>query len=358
MNYIHQIEPYLTVAEQRAVGEYLRSGGWLTEHKATHDFEAQTKLILGAQYAVAVPNGTIGLYLALSAALPRTGCRIGVPAYTMVATINAVVWAGMTPVLLDIDPATGCLDPAALEKAEHLDGVLYVAINGRSGDMDQIVDICATKQIVLIEDACQAFMSAHMYQMCGTFGVVGVYSMSPHKVITTGQGGLVVTNDDQIYKKIKIMKDFGREKPGVDKHPYFGLNFKFTDLQAIIGIQQLNIINYRIRRKLQIFYRYAENLPKNMELLPLRPGNVPWFVDLLCADQATRDRLQQYLEEKKIGTRAFYPSLNQQPSLFEFSKKSYPNAEKFSARGLWLPSSIGLTDEQLDYIFTALNTFQ
>jgi perosamine synthetase len=363
VNFIPQIEPYFTQIEERAVSAYMQSGGWLTEHKATAEFEELVQSILGVKYAVAVPNGTIGLYLALRAALPAAfapprGCNILVPAYTMIATVNAIKWAGMNPILVDIDPDTGCLYLDAIPESIPVQAMMYVSLNGRGWDIAAVQGYCASRGIILIEDACQAFMSSQDYKMYGTFGDIGVYSMSPHKVITTGQGGIIVTNHEAHYRKLKALKDFGRAHPGVDIHPHFGLNFKFTDLQAIIGIQQLSNIKYRISRKLDIFNAYKEALPKSMKLLPLLPGNVPWFVDVLCEDGATRDRLEIYLKENNIGSRKFYPALNTQRCMAEYSTIQFPNAEDFSSRGLWLPSSIGLTNDQLVYIFDTLNKFQ
>jgi perosamine synthetase len=363
LNFIHQIEPYLTEAEENAVQEYLRSKGWLTEHKATRDLESLVQNTVGVNHVIAVSNGTVGLYLSLLAALPPDSVVV-VPAYTMVATINAVLWARMRPLIVDIDPATGCLDLNLVPTDQKVAGILYVAINGRTGNMHHIVHWCMSHDIVLIEDACQAFMSAYKYHMCGTFGKLGVYSLSPHKIVTTGQGGLIVTNEYDKYHAIKRMKDFGRDIPGTDRHPHYGLNFKFTDLQAVIGIQQLNIIAYRIRRKLAIFNKYKEGLPKSMRMLPLQPGNVPWFMDVLCENKDQRDALEIYLKEKNIGTRKFYLTLAAQPYVAKMIESknihitSVTEAEKLSDCGIWLPSSIGLTDDQLDYILTAIYHFK
>ena len=359
MTVIPQIEPYFTSAEKQAVTEYLDSGGWLTEHRATRELEQLVQVMLSVDRAIAVPNGTIGLYLALCMALPQNRqCRVAVPAYTMIATVNAVLWAGHAPVLIDIDSSTGCMSLEDLQSKNDIDAVLYVAINGRTGNMFDLVDHCKNKNIVLLEDACQAFVSTYQYKACGTFGKVGVFSMSPHKIITTGQGGIIVTNDYMTYLEIKRLKDFGRVKSGVDLHSHFGLNFKFTDLQAIIGIQQLNIISYRITRKLKIFNDYVAALPKGMQILPLAEGNIPWFIDVLCENTEMRDSLVQYLTAQNIGTRNFYPVLTEQESLKGLATSDFPNATKFSATGVWLPSSIGLTDMQLDYIFLALNSFK
>jgi perosamine synthetase len=235
--------------------------------------------------------------------------------------------------------------------------MLYVNLNGRSGDMHEVQSYCRERGIILIEDACQAFMSSWQYQMYGTFGDIGVYSMSPHKIVTTGQGGLVVTNHEAHHHKLKALKDFGRNHPGVDIHPFFGVNFKFTDLQAVIGIQQLNNLKFRISRKLEIFKAYQAALPKGMSLLPLQSGNVPWFIDVLCENQEMRDCLAEHLDENSIGSRKFYPALSTQKSLAEYNGIPFPVAENFSSRGLWLPSSIGLTDDQLSHVLDVLNKF-
>lgn len=356
MEFINQVEPWVTDADRAALATYMSSGGWLTEHKHTREFELQIAEYVGAKYASCAPNGTLGLYLALKSLDMGPGSFVGVPAYTMAATVNAILMTGATPVFIDIDPATGCMDLSKIRCAP-VNALIYVEINGRSGDLQKLVEYCNNRGTFLIEDACQAFGSKHQGKCMGTWGDIGVYSLSPHKIITTGQGGVLVTSQESVYKKICGLRDFGREAVGVDWHLTFGINCKFTDIQAAIGQSQLASMPERVTKKLAIFNAYKEAIPKQLEVLPLQEGNVPWFIDVLCKDKEERDALKLYLKGKWIGSREFYPPLIEQPYLSRIYTEDMPHARKFAHRGLWLPSSLTLTADQLDYITNRLRNF-
>jgi perosamine synthetase len=357
--FINQVEPFITDADRTAVTEYMSSGGWLTEHRHTREFEEQLAAFVGAKYASVVPNGTVGLYLALRSLGIGPGQWVGVPAYTMAATINAVLWAGAEPIIADVNPANGCMDIDRLVGVP-VNAILYVQINGRSDSMDKLLQRRKDRGTLLIEDSCQALGSMHQGKCMGTFGDVGVYSFSPHKIITTGQGGAIVTNNEEVYNNIKRLRDFGRDKAGVDWHVDLGFNFKYTDLQAVIGKSQLSAISSRIEKKKAIFNKFYSEIPRHFSIPPLQEGNVPWFVDLLCVDQQTRDALALFLKGSGIGTRPFYPPLLDQPYLIKAGFDDSccaPEAKRFAYRGLWLPSSLSLTDQQIDYILDKLHKF-
>lgn len=354
MKFINQVEPLITDADRGAVNDYLSSGGWLTEHKHTREFEERLATFLGVKYASLVPNGTIGLYVALRSLGIGPGHYVAIPAYTMVATINAVIWAGAIPILVDINPLNGCMELDKL-RVIPVNAIIYVQINGRSDDMLELQKCIRSR--LLIEDACQAFGSMDQGQYMGTFGDIGVYSLSPHKIITTGQGGVIVTNKEEVHAEVLKIRDFGREKGGVDWHPNLGFNFKYTDLQAVIGKSQLADIESRTMKKKYIFSRIAAALPKHFSMLPLRAGNVPWFVDILCSDQKTRDALALYLKGHGIGTRPFYPPLIDQPYLAKHGFDNTIEAKRFASRGLWLPSSLTITDAEIDHILETLHKF-
>ncbi|HEC65544.1 MAG TPA: aminotransferase, partial [bacterium] len=224
---IPQSEPLITAKDRKAVNDYLKGGGWLTEHTKTKEFEDGITKFIGSKYCSVVPNGTLGLTLALMA-LGIKG-EVIVPAFTMIASVNAVKLAGAKPVMADIDLDTWCLDLDNLPITDKTQAIMVVHLNGRSPDMDKLVKICKEKHLYLIEDSCQAFGAVELK------GDIAVYSLSPHKIITTGQGGLVVTNSQKISEKVRRLKDFGRLDGGEDVFPELGFNFKFTDLQAVIG---------------------------------------------------------------------------------------------------------------------------
>ena len=358
MSFIPQVEPYYTEAESNALVEYFKSGGWLTEHNKTKEFEQAICNLLGVKHAVAVPNGTIGLYLALCAVGVNRYDKVLVPAYTMVATPNSVQMLGAEPVFSDVDDQL-CVDPNTLPSKTDASyaAVMHVSINGRAGNIRGVIEYCRKRGLSLIEDACQAFGSKYQDQYLGTFGDVGVFSLSPHKIITTGQGGLIVTNNERIANTLRKLKDFGRVSPGVDVHDMVGFNFKFTDVQAVIGLEQLKTIQDRCAKKLDIYSRYKECLPTNIHLFPLGPQTVPWFMDILVGSELIRDQLHVYLKQKGIETRRFYPPLNHQFIYSKFNKGSFPMAEELAPRGLWLPSSLRLLGEQVEQVCDAIRNF-
>ena len=282
------------------------------------------------------------------------GDIVAVPNYTMIATINAVKWAGAEPLICDIDPETMCLDLNNLKKSVNLlKALIYVSINGRSGNMDDIVNFCKKHNCLLVEDSAQAMGSCFNNKLLGTYGDLGVYSLTPHKIITTGQGGIIVTNNSKYYSKVKSLKDFSRTKPGVDIHNSIGYNFKFTDLQSVIGIEQIKTIDYRVQKKRKLYSNYFDKL-NNINQIQLISTDIqqvtPWAIDIVLESKKIRDNLAKYLFSKGVRSRVFYPTLNSQKPYSYFKKGSFPVSESISERGLWLPSSIGLSDKEVDFV--------
>lgn len=328
---IPHITPRYGRNEMRAIQKYLRSGGFLTEYKYTEKFEQKLAHFLKVPYVSLVPNGTLALILAL-ACLPKKS-KVAVPNLTMIATYNAVVSTGNIPVLVDVD-IYGCLD---LEKIkESVDAIIYVSLNGRSADMEMVQEYCKDRNIVLIEDACQALGSKSNDQYLGTFGRFGCFSLGFHKIITTGQGGFIVSHTKKDYEAIERLKDFGRLKGGNDVHDYFGLNFKFTDLQAVFGLEQLKTIEWRIQKKRQLYKWYHD--------FSVAPGYTPWFIEYLGDAKKTKIKLAKL----GIESRQMYPPLNTQKSIN--IKGDFPYSHTISKQVLWLPSSLDLTRWEVNRI--------
>jgi len=360
MKFIHQVEPYIPENVITAVDEYLRSGGWLTEFRKTRELEEMIAGFVGARHGVVVTSGTVALYLALLGMGIGKGDKVIVPNYTMIASINAIVWAGAEPVIADVEPGTFCLDLDSVKLDNSCKALMYVSINGRHGDMVRVVDFCRENGLALLEDAAQSLGAKSDDKYLGTFGHAGVYSFTPHKIITTGQGGIIVTDNDDIHAKVKKLKDFHRTGPATDIHDGIGFNFKFTDLQAVVGVEQMKGIDFRIQKKKEIFKRYQERLEAlpEVKFLPTDLTETPpWFVDVFLPDRETRDSLMPYLKEEGIGSRKFYPPLNHQGPYSHFKRGSFPVSEDLAHKGVWLPSSIGLTDEEIDFICSKIKTF-
>lgn len=359
MKFIHQIEPWLSQKESRLMGGYLRSGNWLTEFRQTEQFERLVAEQLGARYVVATTSGTVALTLSLMALGVGRGDEVIVPDYTMIATPNAVLLAGAKPVFADIDESTMCLDLEKLPLTKRTKAIIYVSINGRSGDVVKLKKICQSKRIHLVEDACQSFTSRHGNKFIGTYGEVGCFSLSPHKIITTGQGGLVVTDRRDLYENVRRLKDFGRLTAGIDHHETVGFNFKFTDVQAVIGIAQMDNISERIKKKKALYGLYHKNLSNIRGVKFIKTDldqTTPWCADILVPANVRAD-LIQYLKANQIGSRPFYPSINSQPAYRGFTKTSFPVSVTMSQRGLWLPSAVFLKKSEVDYVSGKIKEF-
>ena len=349
------MEPWIGEEEKHAIMEYLDSGGWLTEFKKTREFERMIANYVGSKHASVVNNGTVSLVIALMALGIRSGDEVIVPDYTMIASANAVILAGAKPALVDIDRANFCLDLDLVEEAitPRTKAIMLVTINGRYPEMEKFVEFANDHDLFLIEDAAQSLGSRYNEKHLGTFGVVGSFSFSAPKVITTGQGGALVTDNEEIYQKILKIKDFGRVYGGVDYHETMGYNFKFTDLQAVIGIEQMRKLDWRIKRKKEMYKLYKDLLEdvEEIEFIDTNlKGTSPWFIDILIEKgEKERDKLASFLDERGIGTRPFYPAIHTQPP-YSWVKGDFKIAEYISKRGLWLPSSSFLSDDDIKRI--------
>jgi len=356
-----QYEPLFEQEESDAVCSYMRLGAWLTEYVYTAQLEQMFCSFLGVKHCVMMPNGTLALYAALRGMDICLGDCVIVPALTMIATPNAVEMTFAHPTFVDIEPTTLCADiekiRQSLRSPPRKRAVLYVSLNGRCGDMDALVSLCKEAGVFLIEDACQALGSQWHGKALGTFGDIGCFSLSCQKICSTGVGGFCVTNNDKIAEKLRLFKDFGRRKGGSDDYEVFGINLKFTDLQAVVGIEQVKKLPERIEQKRRMYALYARLLRdiEGIEVLPSHEGMTPWFMDVLAE---RREDLQQYLWECGIDTRKMYPALHKTKVYAPlYGHYSFPIAEDVARRGVWLPSSLTLGYDEIHHIYDEIRKF-
>jgi len=352
------MEPSIDDNEINAVTEYMKGGGWLTEFRKTREFESIIAEYTGTEYCSVVSNGTVSLSIALLACGIKAGDEVICPDYTMVATPNSVELIGAQVVFVDINRDNLCMDFERMKEAitAKTKAVMLVTINGRYPDnIEEFIRYCKKRNIWVIEDAAQSMGSFVNGKHLGSFGDIGSFSFSAPKVITTGQGGALITNNLDLFEKIKKIRDFGREKPGADHYLVKGWNFKFTDLQAVIGIEQMKKLDDRIERKREMWNQYYELL-KDIDQVEFVKTNIdntsPWFFDVLVED---RSELIKFLKDSNIGSREFYPPLHSEPA-YNY-KGSYPVTEEISKKGLWLPSSVKVTNDQIKYICSKISEF-
>ena len=358
--FIMQMRPWLGEEEKKAINSYMETDGFLTEFKKTEEFANEIAKFTSSKHCIVVNNGTISLSLGALALGIGPGDEVIVPNYTMIATPNSIKFIGGEPVFVDVEPSTLCLELNELEKRlnSKTKAVILVTANGRfpEKDIGDYLEFCDKNNLFLIEDAAQSLGSFYPDKThIGLKGAIGSLSFSMPKIITTGQGGALITNDDELAFKLRRLKDFGRAQGGQDYHHSIGFNSKFTELQAVIGLEQLKKINLRIQRKKEIWLRYKDNL-KELKQIKLFEHNLdytaPWFIDCLCEN---RDSLLQFLKDKSIGSRVMYPPLNEQPcykkdGVFQVSKE-------VGNKGLWLPSFTQLSNDQIDFITNQIKDF-
>ena len=358
--FIMQMRPLFGAEEKAALAAYMEEDGFLTEFKRTEAFEAAIAEFTGAAHCIVTNNGTISLTLAALAVGVAAGDEVIVPNYTMIASPNSVQMFGAKPVFVDVEAETLCMDIAAAAAAitPRTKAIMLVCANGRAprAGIAAFQALCVQHNLVLIEDSAQALGSyyadgTHM----GLKGAVGSFSFSMPKIISTGQGGALITNDDAVAARLRRLKDFGRSGGGNDLHDTIGYNFKFTEMQAVIGQEQMKKLPDRIRRKRTIYRRYQAGLEgvNGIRLFDQDITNtVPWFYDTLAEDRCA---LQAHLKEAGIGTRVMYPPINQQVAYQAAGQ--HPVSELVGEKGLWLPSAVQLTDADVDRITTAIRGF-
>ena len=340
------MEPWIGKEEKEAIDEILESG-WITEGQITKKFEELIARFVGSKYAHVLSNGTVTLFVALKALGIGKNDEVIVPDFTMVASPNAVIMAGATPILVDIDKDNLCLDLKIIEKkiSKRTKAIIPVPFNGRSPNMENLLALAKKYKLFVIEDAAQALGCFYKGKHLGTFGEVGSFSFSTPKVITTAQGGALVTDSKILSEKITRIKDFGRLNRNSQDHDEIGYNFKFTDIQAALGIAQMGKLKWRLKRKKEMYELYLKNL-KEVSSIKFVDTDLkqtsPWFIDIFVDDPL---KLSTYLKSKNIGTRLFYPAIHTTKP-YRTSER-FPNSLWVSQHGLWLPSSTFLLDSDI-----------
>ena len=341
--------------------------GWFTEAKKTREFEKMFCDFTRSKYACAVTSGTAGLFLALKALDIGVGDEVIVPDFTFVASSNSIVETGAKPIFVDIEDKTLNMDLDEIKRkiTKKTKAIMIVNFNGRVTNFTRLKNIAKKNNLKIVEDAAHSLGSWYKEIHQGTIGDIGVFSFSTPKIITTGQGGMIVTNNKKLYSKCIQLKDFGR-KQGVKStmknsfdHEIIGYNFKFTEFQAAVGISQMRKLKKRIEIKRKMFRQYYDSLNdlKDVEFLETNLKKItPWMIDILLRSKKQRDELIEYLMKEGIETRIFYPPIHKLTP-YKKSKNKFKITTDISERGLWLPSSSTLKQKDIDYICKKIHLF-
>ncbi len=314
------------------------SAGCISQGTVTQQFEAQMAERLDVPYAVATTSGSVALLMALMALGIGKGDEVIVPDRTWVATAHAVLLAGAGVVLVDVLPDIPVLDVSQLEShiTSRTKAIIPVHLNGRAADMDAIRNIAEEHGLLVIEDACQALLSRNDTGFLGTQSDAGCFSLGVTKLISTGQGGTVVTRSRETYEKLKLVRNHGVVDQFTDSWSQVGFNFKFTDLLASFGLVQLSRANERMQHVRALYSRYEEVLLEFpfLRMVPVDAANgeLPLYVEVLC-DQ--REPFMAFLNSKGIQTRPVPPSLH--TSQYLESPGDFPNSARFGKHQVYLP---------------------
>ncbi len=360
-------KPYITQQEIAAVTKVLKSG-ILSIGPYVEKFEQAFARRLGVKYACAVNSGTAGLHLALLAAGVGPGDEVITAPFTFVASGNAILYVGAKPVFVDVDPRNGNIEVALIEKkiTARTKAILPIHIFGQAADMRPLMRLAKKYRLKVIEDACEALDAKYRGKKVGTFGEAGVFAFYPNKQMTTGEGGMIVTNDRKIYRICCSLRNQGRgENMQWLDHKYLGYNYRLDEMSAAVGLTQLTRLDFLIRERQRIAAWYTEALARYSDLVEvpeIAPGNThTWFVYVvrLQKSKLTRDQVIARLAKAGIGSKPYLPSIH----LFSFYKSQFgyktgdfPISEGISQISLALPFYIGLTRADIIYIVDQLVT--
>jgi perosamine synthetase len=354
-------QPELGEEELEHVIAVLRSN-YINDGDVTEQFAQAIARLTDAKYAVGVTSGTAAIYLSLISLGIGHGDDVIVPDITFIATANAVSMTGATAVLADVNPDTLNLSVKAMETAitPRTKAVVPVHVTGRGTGIEEIVSVAGKRGLAVIEDAAEAFCSRFKKRCLGTFGQTGCFSFSPNKIITTGQGGVIVTNDEVIFHRLRELKDQGRPvrgTGGADVHDSIGFNFKLTNLQAAVGMGQLEKLKTRMERIRRTYSLYRDELAgtKSIRILPfnIETGEQPQWIDAL-ADR--RDQLDEFLAKNGAGCRRFwFPLHTQKPYLSDDAR--FPNSTRVGKQAIWLPSAFQMTDDDVRSVCRLIKRF-
>lgn len=340
------------------VGDAIRNKR-LSHGPVTEEFERKLGAVLGVENVAVTTSGSMAILMALIAANVGPGDEVIVPNRTWIATAHAPWILGAKPVFVDVLPDRPVMDVAQIEGriTERTKAIIPVHLNGRSTDMRALKDIASRYELKIIEDAAQALGSQNADGPLGTQSFAGCFSLSVAKIITTGQGGFVVTRDPAVGARLRAMRTHGVSDVINCTYTNPGFNFRFTDMLASIGLVQLGQLPERIRKVQAIYARYAAGLPAFdfLRFLPadILRGEIPIYIEVLCPQ---RSRLVEHLANAGIQTRPFYPDLHT-ASYFK-DRLQYPNSEKFASQGLFLPSGPDQSLDNIDRVLEELGKFK
>ena len=359
--------PFLSGNEKKYITECIDTGWISSEGEFVKQFEAQFASYNGRQFGVSVANGSAALDIAIQALGIGKGDEVIMPTFTIISPALSVVRAGAKPVLVDSDLDTWNMDVRQIESKinKNTKAILAVHIYGLPVDMDPIRQLCEKHDLWLVEDAAEMIGQDYKGKKCGGFGDISIFSFYANKHITTGEGGMLVTDDEKLRDRCQKLRNLSFEPGRRFIHKELGWNYRMTNMQAALGLAQLENIELHLEKKRSMGAKYNSGLERLKGFqLPLKSTayaeNIYWVYGLLAETEQKCVDAIKFLADKNIGTRPFFWCMHEQPvflSMGLYKDEKYPNGERLARNGFYLPSGLGLTEADLDYVIQIMNSF-
>lgn len=358
--------PLLDGKEKKYIDECLETGWVSSEGPFVSQFEEQFAQRIDRKYGVAVSSGTAALDVAVAALEIGEGDEVIMPSFTIISCASAVIRAGAVPVLVDCEPDTWNMKVSAIEEriTSRTRAIMAVHIYGLPVDMEPLMRLAEKHGIAVIEDAAEMIGQEYNGRPCGKFGTISTFSFYPNKLITTGEGGMCLTDDAALAERCRSLRNLCFQKSPRFVHEELGWNYRMTNLQAALGCAQLEQLDVHISRKREIGRNYTKMLKGNPVIqLPLEKTvyaeNIYWVYGLVLEDAAPHDApaIMKMLGDKGVGTRPFFWPMHEQPvfrRMGYFEGESYPVTESLARKGFYIPSGLALTDKQQRFVAESL----
>lgn len=353
-------DPLLDGNELNYVSECIKTGWISSAGQYITEFEKKWATYCGMKHGIAVSNGTVALELAVEILCLPSGSEIILPSFTIISCAQAITKAGCVPVVVDCDDETWCMDVNQVKDAitSKTKAIMPVHIYGHPVDMDPLMELADKHGLIVIEDAAEVHGADYKGEKCGGIGHISCFSFYANKIITTGEGGMVLTNDDRMADRLRSYRNLCFQSKQRFFHEEIGHNFRLTNIQAALGLAQLERIENFVERKRDMAARYHKGLSDLPLKLPVeRPWakNVYWMYGIVLDEKTNVDAKEfaSRLRSEGIETRPFFLGIHEQPvfrNMGLFKNLSLPVTERIARQGLYLPSGQAITDEQIDYV--------
>ena len=368
-------EPYLGARELEYVSECVRTGWISSAGRFIEEFEQKWASYCGRRHGIAVSNGTVALQVSAACLGLKPDDEVIMPTFTIISCALAAIYNGAVPVLVDSDPRTWCMDVNQIEAkiTPRTRAILPVHIYGHPVDMDPILGLAEKHGLAIIEDAAEVHGAEYLagrgtthptWRRCGSFGTLSCFSFYANKLITTGEGGMVLADDPKLAEKARSLRNLCFQANRRFHHEDLGFNFRLTNLQAALGLAQLERFEEIVARKRWIGQEYNRRLAglKGLQLPVEEPWarNVYWMYGVVLSEETGMDAtiFAQKLKQHGIETRPFFLGLHEQPVFHQrglFVQERFPITERIARQGLYFPSGLALTAEQLDEVCAAVH---